>query len=141
MKRSIEFAVEEFFIALLRRSANIPGKIVVHFDEDRIAEDKAIVVSAKAGNRSRAAFGGSDLEVNILYRSPIGTSSNENDLTAATLRSAIDESGLSQNVLHQMRTSAKLSDILITDEWTGERENTDNLRNRSVTIRVQARLI
>lgn len=137
---SLEFSVEDFFVRLFNADTRSAGKKVCHFDESDDAETKSIVVKAKQGVRNLAAFGGFDVEVEIEYRAPIGTDRAENDQVAQMLWSVIYASTIDPAVRAAMATSAGLSDLLIKDESSGERQNTNDLRKRTITLPVQAKL-
>lgn len=140
MANSLESSVESFFIALFSADSRSAGRNPVHFDESTPAMTKAIVIMAKQGTHELAAFGGYLLEVEIEYRAPLNTPDSENDLTAAMMHSIVYESTIDPTVRAAMATSAGLSDLLIKDESTGERQNTNDLRKRTITLPVQAKL-
>ena len=141
MPSSLEFACEDFFIRLFKADSRSAGKTVAHFDEDDAAKSNAITIRAQQGNRQLAGFGGYDLDVTVEYRAPIKKASKaEKDLTAKMLNSIIYESAIPVNDRAAMATATGLSDLLIKDEVTGDRQNTDNLRKRSITLPVQAKL-
>lgn len=141
MPNSLEFSVEDFFVKLFKADSRSAGKEVCHQDEDTTGKSNAIVIKAQQGNHNLAAFGGFDLEVEITYRAPIKKASKaEKDLTAKMLNSIVYESTISVVDRAAMATAAGLSDLLIKDEVSGNRENTENLRKRSITLPVQAKL-
>lgn len=141
MSNSLEYSVETFFIELFKADPRSAGKEVCHLDEDTRGKSNAIVVKAQQGAHNLAAFGGFDLEVEITYRAPIKKASKaEKDLTAKMLNSIVYDGSVSQVALQQFRVTAGLADILIRDEAVGSRENTQDLRKRSITLPVQARL-
>lgn len=140
MSNSLEFAVETFFIALFKADSRLSGKTIVHFDEEEKAPTKGVIVQAKQGGHNLAGPGGYDLEVMIEYRSSGKTSKTENDLTAAAMHEIVYDSTLSPTVRRQMAVDAGLADLLIKDESTGDRQNTQDLRKRVITLPCQARL-
>lgn len=140
MSNSLEFSTEAFFVALFAADARSAGKNPCHFDEDTDATTTAIVMQAKQGAHSLAAFGGYELEVSIEYRSPIGATKAENDLVAKMLLEVVYNSTISTVTRAAMATTAGLSDLLIKDESTGDRQNTNDLRKRTITLPVQAKL-
>lgn len=140
MANSLESSVEDFFIRLFSADSRSAGKNPCHFDKSTDATTLAIVIKAKQGTHELAAFGGYLLEVEIEYRAPLNTPDSENDLTAAMMHSIVYESTLSGATVAAMATSAGLSDLLIKDEATGERQNTNDLRKRTITLPVQAKL-
>lgn len=140
MANSWEFSVEAFFVALLKADPRTAAKNVVHFDEEEVAKTKSIVVQAKQGGHTLAAFGGFDGEVEIVYRAPGKTGRAENDLTSKALHEVVYESTIAAVDRAAMATAAGLSDLLIKDESSGDRSNTSDLRKRSITLPVQAKL-
>lgn len=140
MANSLEFSVEAFFIALFKADTRSAGRDVCHFDETTEASVKAIVIRAQQGEHQLAGFGGYSLEVQIEYRAPLKTAKAENDLTAAALLSIVYNSTISTVDRAAMATTAGLSDLLIKDESSGTRDNTADLRKRSITLPVQAKL-
>lgn len=140
MSNSLESACEKFFVALFKADPRSAGKTVVQFDEESKAPPKAIVVQAKQGSHNLAGPGGYDVEMTIEYRGPIKTSKAENDLTAAMLHEIIYDSTLSLPTRATMATAAGLSELVIKDESTGDRQNTSDLRKRSITVPLQAKL-
>lgn len=140
MPNSLEKSVEDFFVALFKADPRSAGRAIVHFDESTDATTKAIVINAKQGNHSLAGFGGYELECEIEYRAGVNTPSTENDLTAAMMHSIVYDSTISGVTRAAMATTAGLSDLLIKDEQTGSRENTNDLRKRSITLPIQAKL-
>lgn len=141
MSNSLEFSVEAFFVALFKADSRSAGEVVVHFDEDDTAKSNAIVIRAQQGNRQLAAFGGFDVEVIVEYRAPIKKAGKaEKDVTAKMLNSVVYESTIPVVDRAAMATAAGLSDLLIKDEATGDRQNTQDLRKRSITLPCQARL-
>lgn len=141
MANSLEFSVEAFFVALIKADPRSAGKEIAHFDEDTTGKSNAIVVQAKQGANNLAGFGGADLEVQITYRAPIKKASKvEKDAAAKILNSIIYNSTISVMDRAAMATAAGLSDLLIKDEANGDRENTGDLRKRSIVLPVQAKL-
>lgn len=141
MANSLEFSVETFFVELFKSDARSAGKTISHFDEDTTGKSNAIVIRAQQGARQLAAFGGFDLEVEIIYRAPIKKSSKaEKDAGAKMLNSIVYESTIPLATRAAMATSAGLSDLVIKDEASGDRSNTENLRKRSITLPIQAKL-
>lgn len=140
MANSLEYSVEAFFVALFKADARSAGRDVCHFDETTEAQTKAIVIKVVQGNRSLAGFGGYELEATIEYRAPLKTAKAENDLTAAALLSIVYDSTISTVTRAAMATTAGLSDLLIKDESTGARDNSADLRKRSITLPIQAKL-
>lgn len=140
MSNSLEFSVESFFIALFKADARSAGKDVLHFDEETKAATKAIVIEAKQGMRQLAGPGGYDLTVEIEYRGQIGTSRAENNITAAMLHDIVYDSTIDPTVRRQMAIDAGLADLLIKDESSGDRQNTSDLRKRTISLPIQAKL-
>lgn len=140
MSNSLEKAVETFFVSLLKADSRLSGKPILHFEEEEKAPTKAIIVRAQQGQHNLAAFGGYDLEVSIEHRAPGKTSKAENDQVAAGINQAIYDSTISPTIRRQMAIDAGLSDLVIKDESSGDRANTPDLRKRSVTLPVQAKL-
>lgn len=140
MSNSIEFAVESFFIALFQADSRSAGKQVCHFDESTDAQANAITIKCQQGNHSLAGFGGYEAEVTIEYRASLTTDKASNDLTAAMLLSIVYDSSLSLAARAAMATAAGLSDLLIKDENSSDRQNTQDLRKRSITLPIQAKL-
>lgn len=140
MANSLEFSCEDFFIRLFQADARSAGKELLHFSGSTLASSNAIVFEAKQGQKNLAAFGGYDLEMIIEYRSPIGTPDAERDQGAALIHDIIYDSTLTLGARAAMATAAGLADLLIKDEAGGERENTSDLRKRTVTLPLQARL-
>lgn len=138
MRNSLEIAVEKFFIAVLRSDPRLTGKQFFHFDQESKAKSNAIIVQAKIGGRNLAAIGGYDLEAMIEYRSPALTKKEQNDLVVAAINEVIQ--GTPQATLQLMKTEAGLSDIVIKDESSSDRQNTADLRKRMITFPVQAKL-
>lgn len=137
MENSWEFSVEDFFIRVLKGDSRSAGKNPCHFDEDDTAKSKALVVHAKQGAHSLAGPGGFEGEVEIEYRAPLKTSKTENDLVAKMLREAIYESTAD---LQAIKTAAGLEFIVIRDESSGDRTNSADLRKRTLTLPIQAKL-
>lgn len=140
MANSLESAVETFFITLFSADARTAGKQICHFDESTEAQVKAIVIRAQQGEHQLAGFGGYSLEVHVEYRASLKTAKAENDLTAQALLSIIYNSTISTVDRAAMATAAGLSDLLIKDEASGDRQNTSDLRKRSITLPIQAKL-
>lgn len=140
MPNSLEKACEDFFVLLLRANSRLSGKTVVHFEEESEAPTKGIVVQAKQGAHVLVATGGYEVEVTIEYRAPGKTSKAENDQATAAIHEIVYDSTLSPTVRRQMAIDAGLSDLLIKDESTGDRQNTSDLRKRVITIPLQAKL-
>ena len=142
MANSLEFSLEAFFIALLKADNRTAGKDVVHFDEADKAKPLALIVRAQQGAKNLAGPGGYELEVMIEYRSPLKTSKAENDAVAALLQSAIYDSSVTVAAKTAMVVAAGLSPaaFLIKDESTGDRQNTNDLRKRVVTLPCIAKL-
>lgn len=138
MKNSLEFAVEDFFLRMLRSTSLLKGKELVHFEEERTAKSNAIIVQAKAGNRNLAGPGGYDLEVMVEFRAPAKTTKRQNDLTAGAIWETAENQ--SQAVLQKIKTSAGLEFIVIKDESSSDRQNSQELRKRTMTFPVQAKL-
>lgn len=140
MSNSLEFACEDFFIRLFKADSRSAAKNIVHFDEESKAPTKAIVIQAKQGNHNLAGPGGYDVEVIVEYRAPVGTSKAENDLTSSALHEIIYDSTIPLATRSAMATAAGLSQLVIKDEVTGDRSNTQDLRKRTITIPLQAKL-
>lgn len=140
MRNSLENAVEEFFVKLFKADSRLSGKSIVHSDREGKAGSNAIVVTAKQGNHNLAGFGGFDVEVGIEYRSPGGTKKASNDLVAAAMQDIVYNSTLSPIARKAMATAAGLADLLIKDESTSDRQNSQDLRKRMLTFPLQARL-
>jgi hypothetical protein len=139
MSNSLEFSCEDFFIRLFKADARSAGKELVHFDEETVGKSNAIVFQAKQTAKNLAGFGGYDVEMTIEYRSPIGTSQAERDKGAALIHEIVYESTLNPAVRAAMATAAGLSDLVIKDESGGDRQNTSDLRKRTVTLPLQAK--
>lgn len=137
MANSLEKSCEAFFIALFKADPRSAGKSVVNFDEEAKAPTKAIVVQAKQGNHNLAGPGGYDLEITVEYRAPLKTSKAENDLAAKMLHEIIYES---TEDLQAIKTAAGLEFIVIKDESSGDRTNSADLRKRTLTLPIQAKL-
>lgn len=140
MANSLEAACEKFFVALFKADPRSAAKNVVQFDEEEKAKSKSIVIRATQGAHNLAGFGGYDLEVMVEYRAPGKTSKAENDLTASALHQIVYDSTLSLAARAAMATAAGLADLLIKDESSGDRQNTNDLRKRSINLPIQARL-
>lgn len=141
MANSLEFSVESYFIALFAADSRSAGKKLSHFDEEDTAGTNAIVFQAKEGAQHLAADAGcSELEVLIEYRSPIGTSRSEGDQGAALIHQVVYASTLSGATRAAMATTAGLGKLLIKDEATGDRSNSSDLRKRTVTLPIVAKL-
>lgn len=140
MANSLEFSVETFFISLFAADPRSAGKLLAHFGAEADASSNSLVFEAKQGQKNLAAFGGYDVEMTIEYRSPIGTSDAERDQGAALIHDIVYDSTLTLGVRAAMAAAAGLADLLIKDEAGGERENTNDLRKRTVTLPLQARL-
>lgn len=134
MANSLEFSVENFFIALFAADSRSAGKLLAHFNRETAASSNSIVFEAKQGERNLAGDGGYLMEMIITYRVPIGTSETEQDQGAALIHEVVYESTIAANVRAAMATGAGLSGLLIKDEASGERENTPDLRKRTVTL-------
>lgn len=140
MKNSLEFACEDFFLRLFRSDSRLKGKTLVHFDEEQKAKSNAIVVEAKQGNHNLAGFGGYDVEITVEYRAPSKTTKRENDLIASALHTLIYGQIVDVRARALMAKNAGFSDLLIKDESTSDRQNTDNLRKRILVFPLQAKL-
>lgn len=140
MSNSLESACEKFFVALFKADSRSAGRDVVQFDEESKAKPKAIVIQAKQGGHNLAGPGGYDVEMTIEYRAPIKTSKAENDLTAAMLHEIIYDSTLSLASRSAMAVTAGLSELVIKDESSGDRQNSPDLRKRTITVPLQAKL-
>lgn len=138
MKNSHEYSVESFFLALFKADDRTRGKTIVHFDEDREAKSDCIVVEAKQGNHELAGFGGYAFEVQIEYRSDSSSKKRRNDLTASALHDVIYNNALSAGERANMARDAGMTDLLIKDESSSDRQNAENLRKRMLTLPVQA---
>lgn len=141
MPNSLEFAVESFFIALLKLDSRLSGKSIVHFDEEEKAPTKAIVIRAQQGNHNLAGPGGYDMEAMIEFRAPGKTSKAENDATAAAINQVVYErTVVNQAGLETLRAAAGLAFIVIKDEASGDRQNSNDLRKRTIQLPIQAKL-
>lgn len=141
MANSLEFSTEDFFIRLLKLDSRLSGKPILHNDEEEKAPTKAVVIKATQGESNLAAFGGFNIEVMLELRSPGKTSRVENDRMAAAITEVVyDRNIVSQSTLQQIRADAGLANILIRDESSGGRQNTKDLRKRTITFPCQARL-
>lgn len=141
MANSLEFSVETFFIELFKADSRSAGKEIAHFDEDTTGKSNAIVIRAQQGAHNLAAFGGFDLEVEITYRAPIKKASKaEKDAGAKMLTSIVYESTVPLATRAAMATAAGLSDLVIKDEASGDRSNSENLRKRTISLPIQAKL-
>lgn len=140
MKNSLEKATESFFIKLLKADPRLNRNQFFHFDEEKKAKSSAIVVQARQGNHNLAGPGGFDLEVSAEYRSPGKTTQATNDLISAALHEAVYQSSVSASAMQTMRKNSGLSHIVIKDEVTGDRQNSNDLRKRTVSFPVQAGL-
>lgn len=141
MATSLEKACEDFFIALLKLDSRLSGKPILHFEEEDKAPTKAIVIRVVQGNHNLAGPGGYDLEASIEYRAGGKTSKVENDAVAAAINQVVYErSVVNQAGLETLRAAAGLAFIVIKDESSGDRQNTNDLRKRSITLSIQARL-
>lgn len=140
MKKSLESSVELLFIKLLRSDSRLSGKSIVHFDQESKAKSAEVIVRATQGERNLSAFGGHDVEVVVEYRAPAKTPATVNSIISAAIRESIESPSLAQSVLVNMRNKSGLIDILIRDETAGDRQNATDLRKRSFTFPVQARM-
>lgn len=141
MSNSLEFSVEEFFLKLFKADPRSVGKEVCHLDEDTKGKSNAIVIKAQQGAHNLAAFGGFEVEVEITYRAPIKKASKaEKDLTAKMLNSIVYESTIPSATRAAMATAAGLSDMIIKDEASGNRENTQDLKKRTIILPCVAKL-
>lgn len=140
MANSLEKACEDFFKALFAADSRSAGKDLENFDEDSIAKTNAIVFQAKQGEKNRAGFGGYMVEMVIDYKSPIGTSKAERDQGSALIHQVVYDSTLTLVARAAMATAAGLSDLIIKDEATGDRQNTSDLRKKTVTLPLIAKL-
>lgn len=140
MANSLEFSVESFFIALFQADSRSAGKTLAHFNSEETAAANSIVFEAKQGEKNLAGDGGYLTEMVITYRTPIGTSEAEQDQGAALIHSVVYESTISSVTRAALATTAGLSGLIIKDEASGERENTSDLRKRSVTLPLVAKL-
>lgn len=139
MANSLEFSVETFFISLFAADSRSAGKLLAHFATEASASSNSLIFEAKQGEKSLAAFGGYLMEMEITYRVPIGTSEAEQDQGAALIHEVVYESTINPATRAAMATAAGLSDLLIKDESAGDRQNTADLRKRSVTLPIQAK--
>lgn len=141
MPNSLENSVEDFFVLLFKADPRSAAKNICHHEEEGSAEELAIVIRAVQGAHSLAGPGGYELEVTVEYRAPIGTSEAENDLTSAALHQIVYErTVVNQAALDQFRILAGLDFLLVKDESAGDRQDTQDLRKRSITLPVQAKL-
>lgn len=141
MANSLEYSCEAFFIALFAADSRSAGKELSHFDKETLAGSNAIVFQAKEGGQHLPADPGcSELEMVIEYRSPIGTSDAERDQGAALIHQVVYASTLSTNARAALATAAGIGKLLIKDEATGDRSNSSDLRKRTVTLPLVAKL-
>lgn len=141
MPNSLESSVETFLINLLKADPRLSGKQIVHFDEEEKAPTKAIVVKATQGESNLAGPGGYNLEATIEFRAPGKTSKAENDVTAAAINQVVYErTVVNQAGLETLRTASGLAFIVIKDESSGDRQNTSDLRKRTINFPCQAKL-
>lgn len=139
MKNSLEQACETFFIKLFRADPRLKGKEIVHFEEERKAKNFAIIVEAKQGNHNLAAKGGYDVEVTVELRTPIGAKKANTEIVSAALHEIVYENA-DPRALNLMAVEAGLSDLLIKDESTSDRQNSTDLRKRMLSFPLQAKL-
>lgn len=140
MRSSLEYACEEFFIRIFQADSRLSGKTIVHFDDERKAKSDAIIVQGKEGNHNLAGPGGFDVEMMVEYRSPIGTTKAISDLISAAIRESVYASPLAIKARAGMARKAGLSELVIKDESTSERQNSEDLRRRIITFPLQAKL-
>lgn len=126
---------------MFRADSRLKGKTIVHFDEEQKAKSNAIIVQAKQGNHSLAGFGGYELEMNVEYRSTAKASKASTDLVVAALHGIVYGSILPVRARAKMASDAGLSDLLIKDEASSDRQNSPDLRKRTMTFPLQAKLI
>lgn len=140
MSNSLEKATEDFFVALFAADSRSAGKALVNFDEEGTAPINAIVFQAKQGEKNLAGDGGYEVEMIIEYRSPINTPEAERDQGSALIHQIVYESSISTVTRAAMATTAGLSALLIKDQATGDRQNTSDLRKKTVTLPLVAKL-
>lgn len=140
MANSLEFSVEDFFIRLFGADSRSAGKALKHFDEETTAATNIIVFQCRQGEKNLAGDGGYLAEVIIEYRTPIGTSRAEGDQGAALIHDVVYDSALSLVTRAGFATAAGLAGLIIKDEASGDRENTADLRKRTVTLPIIAKL-
>lgn len=141
MANSLEYSVENFFIAIFAADSRSAGKQLLHFDKAEMASSNAIVFQAKQGAEFLPADPGcSEVEVVIEYRSPGKTSEAERDQGAALLHQAVYSSPLTTMQKTTLMTAAGLSKILIPEGASSDRQNTSDLRKRTLTLPVVAKL-
>lgn len=141
-KSSLEIACEKFFIKLFKADSRLTGKEFFHFDEEQKAKSNAIIVQAKQGNHALAGFGGYELELMVEYRTPGKMTKSQNDLIVSALYSIVygTVTSTEARARGQMASNVGLSNLLIKDESTSDRQNSQDLRKRTLTFPLQAKL-
>lgn len=135
-QNSLESASEQYFIELLRTDDRLKGKNIVHSDRDAAADADAIIVEAVASPQPMVEGPkGYSVEVTITYRAPLNVTVDQNNITVAAISETISQSGPGK-----VPSESQFAYLLILDDSTGNRDNTQNLRRREIKINLIAKL-
>lgn len=134
MKDSLEVAVENYFIELLRASAALKGKTIRNGDSQQDAKANCIIIEATKGEdllEGPRGPGGelrSNVEAMITYRTNAGP--RENDVTRDGILNAIKAAGSTPT--KAQRDFGRL-DIFL-ENMTSERTNSGKIRVHTLKI-------
>ena len=134
-KNSLESACEQYFIDLLRTDDRLKGKTIVHCDRDGDAEADAIIVEAVQGHHRLDGPRGYDVEVTVTYRAPAKVTVEQNNLVVAAISGTV----FGARPL-QTSSETQFDYLLLLDDSSGHRGNTQNLRKRDIKFNLIARL-
>jgi hypothetical protein len=128
----LEGLVEEYGIQTFRGSKQFKGKTLVHFEEDQAADSERIVFKATLGDHRLDIPGGGafNVELKVTYYSSTGDKLQNNLVRKAMLEAMWESTATRAPV----RCAEQFQYLLLEDAVSGDRSQTDNARERSVTF-------
>lgn len=136
-KTSLEFALEEYLMALFRTDARLKGKHFAHGDADGQARMNGITVQATKGEPELEGVAGFNAEVIATWRGGSQSTAARNDLVAAAMTDCVMTANTRMTAA-QLRFATPL--IISTEAMTSERPDTKNSRKRVIKIPCIAKL-
>jgi len=132
---ALEEACEDYFIELLGLNADLQGISIVPFEDDDEAIAPAIVVQAIQKGHRLDGPKGFDVDVTCLYRATT-TAPTDSHKIAGAIRKSIYSSQSGQTAAEGV-----FGYLMILDEnLGGDRQTTRDLKKRSVTVSLIARI-
>lgn len=136
-KTSLEFSLEEYFLALFRTDARLKGKSMAHADSDRQAEMNGITAECTQGDEEAGGAAGNRCDITCTWRGGSKSTAARNDLVGAAMSECV-KSANTRATTAQTKFSYL---VILTENLRTERPDTKNSRQRVIKVPCIAKLL